>query len=245
MDTSHSKGARTFETTHWSLVAIAQSTDTSSTSARHALELLCKAYWYPLYSFIRHKGYSTADAQDLTQSFLAKFIETNGFATANCERGRFRSYLLGSLKHFLANEWHRVRTTKRGGGIKFLEWDSLHAEERYNLEPAGESLPESIFDREWALSLIERAKDTLRDEAVDKGKLELFEALKGSLGGEEAPREEAAKRLGLSDGAIKAAVHRLRQRYRTLLRSEIANTVSDRSEIDNELRYLISILRKV
>jgi RNA polymerase sigma-70 factor (ECF subfamily) len=233
-----------FNTTHWSLVAAAQSDEASRTRAGKALEELCRAYWYPLYAFVRRRGYSPADAQDLTQSFFARFIETGGFASADRERGRFRTYLLGAMKHFLANEWHRARTQKRGGGLNFLEWDALEPEARYALEPAQSSDPDLDYDREWALELIARAKKKLRQESEADGKGELFEALKQSLTGDEPSRSETAARLGLSESALKAALHRLRQRYRKLLRAEIAETVNTRADIDAEMRYLVEVLRR-
>lgn len=221
----------------------AQSDNASRTQAGKALAELCRAYWYPLYSFVRNRGYVPADAQDLTQSFLARFIETRGFASADRERGRFRTYLLGAMKHFLANEWHRGRMLKRGGGVTFLEWDALEPEARYALEPAQSGDPDLAYDREWALELIARAREKLRAESEANGKEELFEALKKSLTGDEPSRSEAAAVLGMSEGALKAAVHRLRRRFRELLRAEIAQTVSTRTEIDDEMRYLVSVLR--
>jgi RNA polymerase sigma-70 factor (ECF subfamily) len=233
-----------FNTTHWSLVAAAQSDEASRTRAGKALEELCRAYWYPLYAFVRRRGYSPADAQDLTQSFFARFIETGGFASADRERGRFRTYLLGAMKHFLANEWHRARTQKRGGGLNFLEWDALEPEARYALEPPQSADPDLDYDREWALELIARAKKKLRQESEADGKGELFEALKQSLTGDEPSRSETAARLGLSESALKAVLHRLRQRYRKLLRAEIAETVNTRADIDAEMRYLVEVLRR-
>lgn len=234
---------RQFLTTHWSLVGAARSGEASRTRARNALEGLCRAYWFPLYSFVRNRGYPPADAQDLTQSFFARFIETDGFASADRERGRFRTYLLGAMKHFLANEWHRGRTQKRGGGMAFVEWDALDPEARYALESRQSADPDTNFDREWALELIARSKELLRSELAATGKGVLFEALKGSLTGTEPPRSELAARLGMTEGAIKVAVHRLRQRYRELLRAEIAKTVAEQSEINGEMRYLVAVLR--
>ena len=236
-------GPREFNTTHWSLVGAAQSDEASRTHARRALEELCRAYWYPLYAFVRSRGYSSFDAQDLTQSFLVEFIETGGFASADRERGRFRTYLLGAMKHFLANEWHRARRQKRGGGVTFLEWDALNPEARYTLEPVQSANPDLAYDREWALELLAQAREKLRVESETSGKGELFEALKGSLAGNEPPRSETADRLGLTENALKAAVHRLRQQHRELLRAEIAKTVNTRTEIDDEMRYLVTVLR--
>jgi len=237
-------GRREFTTTHWSLVGAAQSDEASQSQARSALEQLCQAYWYPLYAFVRHRGHSVADAQDLTQSFLARFIETSGFASADRERGRFRTYLLGAVKHFLANEWHRARRQKRGGGLTFLAWDALDAEARYALEPSQSADPEKDFDREWALELVARALEKLRTESEAGGKEKLFEALRGSLTGEEPPRNQTAARLGMTEGAVKVAVHRLRQRYRELLRAEITETVSNPSDVESEMRYLVNALRE-
>lgn len=232
-----------FATTHWSLVVAARPDEASQTRARKALEELCRSYWYPLYAFVRNRGYSSSDAQDLTQSFFARIIETGGFATADPERGRFRSYLLGAMKHFLANEWHRAQAQKRGGGVTFLELDALDPEARYALEPAQTNDPDAGFDREWAHESITRAMEKLRADSESSGKRELFQALQASLTGDEPARSETAARLGMTEGAVKVAVHRLRQRYRELLRAEIAETVSDPSDIDDEMRHLVAALR--
>ena len=238
-------GPRQFATTHWSLVGAAKLDEASQTRAREALEELCRAYWYPLYAFVRSRGYSAVDAQDLTQAFFARIIETGGFASADRERGRFRSYLLGAMKHFLANEWHRVQTQKRGGQVQFIEWDALDPEARYAGAPKQSDDPEQLFDREWALETTAGALQALRDEMEQAGKSEQFAALKGSLTGEdESPREGIAARLDMSEGAVKVAVHRLRQRYRELLRAAIAETVSDEANLDDEMRYLVAVLRR-
>ena len=238
-------GPREFATTHWSLVVAAKPDGASRTHARKALEELCRAYWYPLYAFVRYRGYSSDDAQDLTQSFFTRIIETGGFASADRERGRFRSYLLGAMKHFLANEWHRAQTQKRGGQVQFIEWDALDPEARYAGTSKQSDDPEHLFDREWALETIAGALQTLRDEMVKAGKSEQFDALKGSLTGEEeSPRERIAARLNMSEGAVKVAVHRLRQRYRMLLRAAIAETVGNDADLDDEMRYLVAVLRR-
>ncbi len=237
-------GPREFATTHWSLVVAANRDKASQTNARTALEGLCRAYWYPLYAFVRNRGYSSSDAQDLTQSFFVRIIELGGFASADPERGRFRSYLIGAMKHFLANQWHRAQAQKRGGGVAFLELDALAPEARYALEPAQSTDPDARFDREWALELIARAMEKLRAESGARGKGELFETLKGYLSNDDPSQSETAARLGMTVGAVKVAVHRLRERYRKLLRAEIAETVSDPSEIDHEMRYLLAALRK-
>ena len=236
-------GRHEFATTHWSLVVSANLDEVSRTRAQMALEELCRAYWYPLYAFVRYRGHSPDDAQDLTQSFFTRIIEKGGFASADPERGRFRSYLLGAMKHFLANEWHRARAQKRGGGVAFLALDALDPEARFALEPAGTADPDAGFDREWAQESIARALEKLRTESEARGKGEQFEGLKGSLTGEEQARSETAARLGMTEGAVKVAVHRLRQRYRELLRAEIAETVTSPSDVDVEMRHLVAVLR--
>ena len=238
-------GPRRFATTQWSLVDTARADEASQTRAREALEELCRAYWYPLYAFVRSRGYSAEDAQDLTQAFFARIIEKRGFDSADRERGRFRSYLLGAMKNFLANEWHRAQAQKRGGRVRFLEWDWIDLESRYAgaLKQSGD--PEHFFDREWAVETVAAALEALRDEMAKAGKRDQFDALKGSLTGEEASsRGEIAERLGMSEGAVKVAVHRLRQRYRRLLRAAIAETVSNDADLDDEMRHLIAVLRR-
>jgi len=238
-------GPRQFATTHWSLVGAVKPGEASATRAREALEELCRAYWYPLYAFVRGRGYSAVDAQDLTQAFFARIIETGGFASADRARGRFRSYLLGAMKHFLANQWHRAQTQKRGGHVKIIEWEALDPEARYAGASAPSDDPEHLFDREWALQTIAGALQALRDEMAQAGKSDQFDALKGCLTGQdESPREDIAARLGMSEGAVKVAVHRLRQRYRMLLRAAIAETVSNEADLDDEMRYLVAVLRR-
>jgi RNA polymerase sigma-70 factor (ECF subfamily) len=238
-------GQRQFATTHWSLVGAAKPDEVSQTRAREALEELCRAYWYPLYAFVRSRGYSAVDAQDLTQAFFARIIETSGFASADRKSGRFRSYLLGAMKHFMANEWHRAQTKKRGGQVRFIEWDALDPEARYAGTSEQTDNPEHLFDREWALETIAGALQELRNEMTKAGKSEQFEVLKGSLTGEdELSREEIAARLDMSEGAVKVAVHRLRRRYGKLLRAAIAETVSNEEDLDDEMRYLIAVLRR-
>ncbi len=223
----------------------AKADEASLTLAREALQQLCRAYWYPLYAFVRSRGHSAVDAQDLTQTFFAQLIESGGFASADPERGRFRSYLLGAMKHFLANEWHRAQTQKRGGQVQFIEWDALDPEARYAGTLRQSDNPEQLFDREWALQTIAGALQTLRDEMKIAGKSEQFDALKSSLTGEDdLPRDEIAKQLDMNEGAVKVAVHRLRRRYRRLLRAAIAETVSDEAELNKEMSYLLAVLRR-
>jgi len=234
-----------FATTHWSLVEAAQPDAVSETQARAALEELCRTYWYPLYAFVRSRGYAAHDAQDLTQAFFARIIETGGFASADRRRGRFRSYLLGAMKHFLANEWHRNQTQKRGGRVQFIAWDTLDPEARYGAAAQPPDDPEQHFDREWALETTMRALQTLRSEMARAGKSVQFDMLKGSLTGEDAlSRRDMAARLNMSEGAVKAAVHRLRQRYRHLLRAAVAQTVSNEADLEDEMRYLVAVLRR-
>jgi RNA polymerase sigma factor (sigma-70 family) len=231
-----------FATTRWTVVLHAR--DASDTQAREALENLCRAYWYPLYAFVRRQGVSPEDAQDLTQAFFERLIEKNFLADVQRDKGRFRSFLLAALKHFLANEWDKARALKRGGGVVHVPIDTASAETRYGLEPAHFDSPEKLFERRWAITLLDRVLERLRDEHVKAGKADMFEQLKPSLTAEKASLSyaELGARLGLSEGAVKVAVHRLRQRYRELLRAEIAETVDNPGEVDEELRHLFTAL---
>ena len=231
-----------FATTRWTVVLHAR--DASDTQAREALENLCRAYWYPLYAFVRRQGVSPEDAQDLTQAFFEKLIEKNFLADVQREKGRFRSFLLAALKHFLANEWDKARAQKRGGGVVHVPIDTASAETRYGLEPAHFDSPEKLFERRWAITLLDRVLERLRDEHVEAGKADLFEQLKPCLTAEKASLSyaELGARVGLSEGAVKVAVHRLRQRYRELLRAEIAETVDSPGEVEEELRHLFTAL---
>ena len=242
MNDSIAPGAREFHTTRWSLVLAAQR-DTDTTRMHQAMAALCRDYWYPLYAFVRRRGHSPHDAQDLTQAFFASLLEGNA-TMADPTRGKFRSYLLGALKHFLANEWHRANTQKRGGGQRIVEWDALDAEARYAMEPAEQTDADALYDRRWAMELLDRAMARLRAEFESKANGETFGALKGTLTGAEPAREELAKQLGLTEGALKVAIHRLRQRYREVLRAEIAETVESPAEVDEEMRHLVRVLRQ-
>ncbi len=215
-----------------------------TTGARHALEKLCQTYWYPLYAYVRRRGFSPPDAEDLTQEFFARFLEHDWVASADREKGRFRTFLLSAMTHFLANEWDKARAQKRGGGVPLLPLELGTAETRYCREPADSVTPEQHFERRWALALLETATSRLGAEYKEEGKGELFAALNPCLVGDRAtqPYEELAKKLGLSEAAVKSAVHRLRQRYRQLLREEIAHTVASAAEVDEELRHLIAVL---
>lgn len=240
MNDSIAPGAREFHTTRWSLVLDAQQGG-DATRAHRAMSALCQDYWYPLYAFVRRRGHPPHDAQDLTQAFFLSLLETN--TAADPARGKFRSYLLGALKNFLANDWNRRQTQKRGGGQKPLEWDALDAEARYALEPAEQADADALYDRRWAMELLTRAMDKLRTEFTAKGDAETFEALKGSLSGAEPDRTQTARQLGMSEGALKVAIHRLRHSYREVLRAEIAQTVDSPAEIDEEMRHLVAVLR--
>ena len=217
---------------------------TDSPRAYAALETLCTNYWYPLYAYVRRQGHGQHDAQDLTQAFFARLLEKNYLADVQREKGRFRSFLLASLKHFLANEWDRERALKRGGGRKLIALDDDSAESRYRLEPKDDLSADKIYERRWALTLLDKVLNTLRAEYEQGGKAEAFEILKPylSAGRTSVSYAHAAEKLGMNEGAVKVAVHRLRKRYRELLRAEIAQTVSTASEIEAEIRYLFAAL---
>ncbi|MGB8169860.1 MAG: sigma-70 family RNA polymerase sigma factor [Chthoniobacteraceae bacterium] len=240
---SHHDSPKTvrFEQTRWSMIFAAAGGE--ETEARQALEHLCRTYWYPLYTFVRRQGHSAHDAQDLTQGFFARLLEKKDLAAVDRANGRFRSFLLAAMKHFLANEWDRARTQKRGGGIALVSIDDTTAEQRYQHEPADQITAEQLFDRRWALTLLDQVLARLGEEMMCAGKAGQFDALKFCLTGEKgAAYEEIAIRLGTTAGALKVAVHRLRDRYRTLLREEIARTVGSAAEVDEELRQLFSAL---
>ena len=241
MNDSINPGAREFHTTRWSVVLAAQHGGDASSASR-AMAELCRDYWYPLYAFVRRRGHAPYDAQDLTQSFFASLLETKATA-AEPGRGRFRSYLLGALKHFLANDFHRGNVRKRGGGQALVEWDALEPEARYGLEPAEEGDGDTLYDRRWAMELLDRAMSRLRAEFAAKKDEATFEALKGTLSGAEGVRADLAARLGMTEGALKVAVHRLRQRYREVVRAEIAETVDSPADVEDEMRHLVKVLR--
>jgi RNA polymerase sigma-70 factor (ECF subfamily) len=234
-------GAEQFNTTHWSVVLAAGDADQSG--GAEALEKLCCAYWYPLYVYVRRNGNSPEDAQDLTQDFFSRLLEKNYLAKADRDRGRFRTFLLGSLKNFMINEWKRAGRLKRGGGLEFLSIDTNVAEHRYAAEPANESNPDAAYEQRWAVTLIEQVLATLRREYGATDKARLFEELKGFIWGDKstASYAEIAGALNLTEGTVKVAVHRLRQRFRELLRAEVAHTVARPDDIDAELRHLISV----
>jgi RNA polymerase sigma factor (sigma-70 family) len=228
-----------FATTHWSMVVSAGGT--RSFEASRALATLCESYWFPVYAFVRRAGHSAQDAQDLTQEFFVRLLDKQFLAAADRKKGRFRTYLLTAVKHFLANEYDRTRAKKRGGGQTILSLEGLEA--RYCQEPADRLTPERIFERQWALALLDQVLARLQAEMAADGKAALFDAIKGHLtGGESVSYATTAASLGMTEGAVKVAAHRLRQRYRELLREEIAHTVASPDEIEEEVRYLFTCL---
>jgi len=233
-------GPSQFPATRWSLVVAAG--DPHRKEARSALVSLCESYWYPLYAYLRRRGYSSDQAQDLTQEFFVRVIEGRYLDRAEPEKGRFRAFLLTSLKFFVADEDDRRRARKRGGGMVVpLEFSS--GEERYQREPAHDETPERIYERRWALSVLDRVVEKLRNEFVQHGRPDHFERLKVFLLGQsDAPYGALAQELNTSEGALKVAIHRLRKRYRELFRQEIADTVADPAAVESELRHLAAVL---
>lgn len=231
-----------FNTTHWTVVLLAG--QQTSPEAAAALENLCRTYWYPLYAYARRRGHSPPDGQDLTQQFFALFLEKKYFGLANPDRGRFRSFLLASFKHFLTNEYNRSRTAKRGGQYGFVSCDD--AEARYGNELMHETSPDKLFEQTWVLTLLEQVMKSLQQEYVRTGKAKLFEALEGFLSGEksEITYKEIGAGLHMGESAVKMAVSRLRHRYGELLRGEIAHTVSGQTSVEDELRHLLGALSR-
>ncbi len=232
--------AARFEATRWSIVAAAGAAD--SQAAHRALEHLCAAYWYPLYAFVRRQGHAPHDAQDLTQEFFARLLARNFLGDADPAKGRFRSFLLGAMKHFLAGEWDRARAQKRGGGVQFIHLDAHDAETRYRLEPADESSAEKIYEQRWALALLDQVLGRLRGEFTRDGMENVFDELKLALTCAKLAHNEIAARLGMNEGAVRTAIHRLRARYRELIRAEIAETVASPAEVDAEMQHLFATL---
>jgi len=231
-----------FASTRWTVVVSAG--DPASPLAASALEALCRAYWYPLYAYVRRRGHATADAQDLTQEFFAQLLQHNWVARADRDKGRFRSFLLMAMNRFLANEWDKTKTLKRGGHTWIVPLEMETAESRYSQVPAAASTPEQVFEKQWALALLESVLTQLRDDYARDDKLALFDALKPCLVGsrESQPYVELAARLDKSPGAVKTAVSRLRERYRARLKNEISHTVASPTEVDDELRHLFRVL---
>lgn len=227
-----------FVTTSWTVVLAAGRSDTDH--AKAALEELCRAYWYPLYAYVRRRGFSAHDAQDLTQAFFEKLLERHWIGDADPDRGRFRTFLLTAMSRFVSDEWDKMRAQKRGGGVRHVPVQLDSAESRYGFEPADDCTPEQCYERRWALTLLDRVLQRLRAEYENEGRRSLFDSLHACLvgGGESQPYLELAAKLETSEGAVKVAVHRLRKRYRQLLRAEIAQTVQGSEGIDEELRHL-------
>lgn len=243
MDTSAQssspRGGDYFVTTRWTLVLSAGRK--SSAQSDQALAELCQTYWYPLYAYVRQRVASREEAEDLVQAFFARFLEKNYLAGLSSERGKFRAFLLASLKHFLSNEWDKARRQKRGGQVPHLSLDWQSADDRYqHLDPPDPTSPDRLFDREWALALLERVVEVLRRELEAEGKGDLFEGAKAFLtvSSEAIPYGAAALKLGMEEQALRVAVHRLRKRYRQLLRAEISQTLVDPAGVEEELAAL-------
>jgi RNA polymerase sigma factor (sigma-70 family) len=230
-----------FATTRWSVV-LAAGADRTSPGARQALTTLCETYWYPLYAFLRSRGHHAEEAEDLTQAFFARLIDKHALQQADPTRGRFRSFLLTSLTHFVANERDREMARKRGGGCPLLALEFDAGERRFQEEPSSDETPERIFDRRWALTVLDRVINRLRTEMSRRGQQTRFDALKTYLTGDtpQLTYAETAAEVGMSEAAVKVAVHRMRVRFRELLWDEIAQTVSSRAEIEDELSHLRS-----
>ena len=227
---------RIFATTHWSVVVAAG--EGGSEPAQHALETLCRAYWFPIYVYVRRKGHGVDEAEDLTQEFFAQLIAKEHLRLADREKGTFRNFLLATLDYFLAREWSRAHRQKRGGQFTFISLDQQTPEERYRLEPADNDTPEKKFLRNWALAVLKQAMTALQNECEASGKGALFREVKGLLTGEGnvGAYTEMGGRLGMAEGAMYVAVHRLRQRYGELVRHVIGQTVSRPEEIDEEIQ---------
>jgi RNA polymerase sigma-70 factor (ECF subfamily) len=243
-DESKARTAAQFATTHWSVVLAAG--HGSEADSQQAIERLCEAYWYPLYAYVRRRGYGVEDAQDLTQEFFALLLRKRHFSLPNPAKGKFRSFLLTAMEHFLVNDWKHRHTQKCGGEYSFLSWDGAEAERRYSAEQITASTPEEVFAKRWALALLERVLGSLRRECRANDRGEAFEALKDSLWGEktEASYAELAEQWGMTEGAVKGIAYRLRRRYRELLYSEIGQTVATLEEIAEEVRELMGAIAK-
>ena len=233
---------RCFLTTHWSVILAAK--QETSAEADAALERLCQTYWLPLYFFVRRRGNAAHDAQDLTQEFFARLLAKEFLHAVDRSKGKFRSFLLAALEHFLAKEWRKAKAQKRGGKFTFVSINDDSAEQPYLQVPASNLSPEQLFEQQWAMTLLNQAVARLRDEYVASGKSALFEGIKIFLTGEKhaASYAELALKLNTTEAALKMAVSRMRQRYGELLREEIANTVSDPTEVEEELRAVIRAL---
>ena len=236
------KGAAAFTTTHWSVVLEAQS---ESPAAQDALEKLCRIYWRPIYSFVQRQGIGPEEAKDITQGFFADLLEHKSLTAVRKEKGRFRSYLLGALKYFLADERRRATAIKRGKGQRLIPLEELSAHERLDMEPADPITAEQIYERRWASTVLEHVLDLLKNEYGAAGNALLFDSLKQLLPDEPGSPSQAdiAGQLGMTDNAVRQAFHRFRQRYQLLLREEITHTVATPGDIEDELRHLIAVVR--
>ena len=232
-----------FHTTHWSLVVSAA--EESGESSQAALSDLCQTYWYPVYAFIRRRGHSAEDARDLAQEFFATLLEKGYLADADPDRGRFRAFLLTAVSRFISKQRDKAAAKKRGGGVRPLSIDFDDGERRYQREPFHEWTAERVFERRWALTLLDRSLARLRDDHERSGKLPMFEVLKVFLTGESGapPLRQIAEQLGMTEGAVKVAVHRLREKYREILRAEVAQTIAAQADINDELAFLLAALR--
>ncbi len=228
-----------FYTTRWSVVWAAGKEDAGL--AAQALEALCETYWFPLYAYTRRRGYSKEDAEDLTQAFFLRFLDRRDFAGVDSQKGKFRAFLLAALKNFLANEWDKSQRQKRGGHITHFSLDWQQADAQFQIADAAHASPDAAYDREWAIALLGRVVGQLRDEAKREGRGERFEQLKGFLtvGKAEISYAEVTKSINMEEGALRVAVHRLRKRYRELLRAEIAHTLTDPEMVEEELAVLM------
>jgi RNA polymerase sigma-70 factor (ECF subfamily) len=231
-----------FASTHWSIVLAAG--HRSSAESGKALAELCRTYWFPLYAYARRHTRHVHEAQDLTQGFFAFLLEKDSLAGVLPERGRFRAFLLTAFRHYMVNEWNKARTQKRGGGVPPISLDFVRGEERYSLEPADRLTPERLYERQWALSLLDHVLKRLHDEFTGAGKAWQFALLKVFITPQAAgvTQAEAARQLGMTEGAVAVAVHRLRRRYAEILRAEIEETVADAADVDDEIRDLFAAL---
>ena len=231
-----------FSTTHWSLVLAAGQSSTPQSSA--ALEKLCGTYWHPLYVYVRRRGYNHEAAQDLTQEFFEQFLKKQAFERADSARGHFRTFLLTSLQNFMSDEWKQARRLKRGGGVSFISMNAQIAEDQYPIDIPDTLTPERIYEQRWAMSLLDKVLSAMREDYARAGKARLMDVLQEFVWGAEGSTAYTgvAAQFGMTEGAVRVAVHRLRRHYQERLRAEVAQTVSCPEEIDEELRYLISVL---
>ena len=231
-----------FTTTHWSVVS--QAADSQSPHVLAALDHLCRTYWFPLYAYVRRHNHDPEEAKDLTQGFFAELLQKKQLAHADRRKGKFRSWLLGVLNHYLAHEWEKGQAQKRGGGQSIFSLDEELAERRYQSQPVTVSTAEMAFDRGWAITILEQAQRRLRTEYAGAGRLDAYEQFSPCLAGEDrsATYSEIGSRLGMSEGAVKTAIHRARRRFLELMREEVGQTVSHAAEIDDEIRYLLTVV---